>query len=124
MSTTRTATLKSLPTPTAPAITAAPEVLRIAAITITERGAQRDTKTGNGTPAERSMAATVAAFNALEGTSLSEAQGWRFMQVLKLARAATSERNGVFNADDYVDGAAYSALAHEAAQMAQMNGQK
>ena len=64
------------------------------------------------------MAATVAAFNALEGTRLSEAQGWRFMQALKLARAAASERNGTHNADDYLDGAAYAALANEAAEHA------
>jgi hypothetical protein len=101
--------------------TTAPEVLRIAAETIVQRGAQRDSQAGGGAaPAERSMAATVAAFNALEGTSLSEAQGWRFMQVLKLARAATSERNGVFNSDDYVDGSAYGALGHEAAERAAM----
>lgn len=99
--------------------TPAHEVLRVAAETIVQRGALRDTQAGGeAAPAERGMAATVAAFNALEGTSLSETQGWRFMQVLKLARAASSERNGLFNADDYVDGAAYSALGHEAAERA------
>jgi len=97
--------------------THAPEVLRIAAETIISRGAMRDTTLGDHrAPAERNMAATVAAFNALEGTSLSEVQGWRFMATLKLARAACSERNDMFNADDYVDGAAYNALAHEAAE--------
>lgn len=105
------------------AATAAPtpatEVLRIAAETIVQRGAQRDSLAGDGVaPAERSMAATVAAFNALENTTLTEAQGWRFMQILKLARAATSERNGVFNPDDYVDGAGYAGLGSEAAERA------
>lgn len=108
------------PAPVSPLLaTPAPEVLRIAAETIVQRGALRDTQAGGGAaPAERSMAATVAAFNALEGAHLSEAQGWRFMQLLKLARAATSERNGLFNADDYVDGSAYGALGHEAAERA------
>lgn len=95
------------------------ELLRSAAQTIIDRGSMRDSNAGQaGTPAERSMAATVAAFNALEGANLSEAQGWRFMQILKLARAAASERNGVHNADDYTDGAAYAALANEAAEHA------
>lgn len=96
----------------------APEVLRIAAETILSRGTQRDT--GGSTaavPQERSMAATVAAFNAIEGTDLTPRQGWAFMQTLKLTRAATSARNGIFNADDYVDGAAYAALGHEAAEV-------
>ena len=61
------------------------------------------------------MAATGAAFNALEGTALTERQGWAFMQVLKLARSAASARNGRLNADDFVDGAAYAALAGESA---------
>lgn len=114
----RTVVAAPLAQPIAPIIPA-PEVLRVAAETIVQRGAQRDSQAGGGgAPAERSMAATVAAFNALEGASLSEAQGWRFMQLLKLARAATSERNGVFNGDDYVDGAAYGALGHEAAERA------
>ncbi len=95
----------------------AQEVLRRAAETITDRGAQRDTSTGTAdAPQERSMAANVAAFNAIEGTNLTPRQGWAFMQTLKLTRAATSARNGVFNADDYVDGAAYAGLGHEAAE--------
>ena len=61
------------------------------------------------------MAACVAAFNALEGQALTERQGWAFMQVLKLARAGASARNGRLNIDDYIDGAAYAALAAEAA---------
>lgn len=97
------------------------DLLRIAADTIANRGRMRDTNAGQGeAPAERSMAATVAAFNALEGTTLTESQGWRFMQVLKLARAAASARNGVHNPDDYVDGAAYAALGNEAAEHAAM----
>ena len=94
------------------------ELLRTAAQTIAERGRMRDTHAGHDAPAERSMAATVAAFNALEGTRLSEAQGWRFMQVLNVARAAACERNGAHNAGDYANGAAYAALANEAAEHA------
>ena len=72
-----------------------------------DRAAQRDSEAG-----ERSMARAVAAFNAQEGTNLTEAQGWRFMIQLKYARAV----NGVFVADDYEDMAAYAGLAGEAAQ--------
>lgn len=95
-------------------LASADSFLRTAAATIQDRGVQRDTS-AEGAQQERSMAATVAAFNALEGTSLTERQGWAFMQVLKLARSAASARNGQFNADDFVDGAAYAALAGESA---------
>ena len=64
------------------------------------------------------MAATVAAFNAIEGTQLSERQGWAFMQILKMVRGATTARNGLYNEDDALDGAAYAALGGEAAAMA------
>lgn len=74
---------------------------------MSDRAVQRDSDAG-----ERSMARAVAAFNAQEGTNLTEAQGWRFMIQLKYARAV----NGVFVADDYEDGASYFGLAGEAAQ--------
>ena len=51
----------------------------------------------------------------IEGTSLTERQGWAFMQTLKLVRAANTSRNGRYNPDDYQDGAAYAALGAEAA---------
>lgn len=89
-------------------------VLSDAARTILQRGVERDTG-GADQPQERSMAATVAAFNAIEGTNLTERQGWAFMQTLKLVRAANTARNGRFNPDDYQDGAAYAALGAEAA---------
>lgn len=85
------------------------EILLTAESTINQRGQERDTGQ------ERSMAATVAAFNAIEGTSLTERQGWAFMQTLKMVRAASTARNGRFNPDDYVDGAAYAALGGECA---------
>ncbi len=84
----------------------APGILRLAAEQIDDRSDQRDRADG-----ERSMARTVATFNALTGHRLSEVDGWQFMQCLKLSRA----RAGRFVLDDYVDNAAYAALAGEAA---------
>ena len=106
----------------APAPQSAPQpypvtLLSDAAHTILQRGVERDTG-GAEQPQERSMAATVAAFNAIEGTNLDERQGWAFMQTLKLVRAANTARNGRFNPDDYQDGAAYAALGAEAASKA------
>lgn len=85
----------------------APHILTTAVKTIGNRASQRD----YAQQGERSMAATVAAFNALYGTELTEVQGWMFMTFLKAARA----RQGKMNLDDYVDGSAYFALAGEAA---------
>lgn len=82
----------------------APDFLRQAAALIEARAADRDL------PAERSMRRAVAVFNALTGVVLSEVQGWVFMAVLKLSRA----QGGRFCPDDYLDGAAYLALALEA----------
>lgn len=72
-----------------------------------ERAQLRDSTEG-----ERSMAATVKAFNAIRKTSLTEEDGWAFMVLLKLVRST----NGKFHADDYVDGAAYFGLLGEAAE--------
>ena len=72
---------------------------------ISNRAASRDVEQ------ERSMAATVKAFNALYGKTLTEEEGWMFMVLLKASRA----KGGAFREDDYVDGAAYFALAGEAA---------
>lgn len=111
-------------------ITAAPvhptlsadDILSAAARTIAARGVKRDSSVGAGQPQERSMAATVAAFNAIEGTALTERQGWAFMQILKMVRGATTARNGLYNDDDAVDGAAYAALGGEAAAAAARGG--
>ena len=59
---------------------------------------------------ERSMKVTVNAFNAMFGKDLTETQGWQFMTLLKMGRSTAG-----YNADDYVDGAAYFALAGESA---------
>lgn len=85
------------------------EILHTAEICIGDRAASRDLPDG-----ERSMARTVAAFNALTGHRLSERDGWLFMVALKAARAATP--GGRHNADDYVDMCAYAALTGECAE--------
>lgn len=70
-----------------------------------DRAKQRDVE------GERSMARAVAAFNGLTGHNLSEVEGWRFMVILKQARAYA----GRFKADDYDDTIGYAALLAEAA---------
>lgn len=86
----------------------AEKILSLAASAMQDRAKARDRAT------ERSMARAVRAFNALFGDAiaarggrLSEVEGWRFMEILKLARGE--------GADEFVDGAAYAALAGEAA---------
>jgi hypothetical protein len=83
------------------------EILRRAADTIEARGVERDQADG-----ERTMESTVAAFNLLTGHQLTETQGWLFMALLKMRRALY----GRFQPDDFLDGAAYFALAGEAAE--------
>lgn len=62
---------------------------------------------------ERSIGATVAAFNAVTGDGLmnSEERGWLFMAILKMVRS----QQGNYRADNYEDLAAYGALMGEAA---------
>lgn len=90
----------------------ATEILHAGAECIADRGAQRDQPDG-----ERSMSRAVTAFNSLTGHSLTGRDGWMFMVALKAARACTY--GGRHNADDYVDGGAYFALAGEAAERTQ-----
>jgi hypothetical protein len=71
-----------------------------------ERGKQYDKPEG-----ERSMAATVSAFNAITGQSLTEAEGWLLLQILKDVR---QWQNPAYHADSAEDGVAYSALKAEA----------
>lgn len=84
------------------------EHLEHAAEALKQRAALRDNPDG-----ERSMFRAVEAFNTLTGQTLSEVEGWMFMAVLKMARATA----GGHHDDDYTDGAAYFALAGEAACM-------
>lgn len=81
-------------------------VLKEASALVGQRGAERDKPDG-----ERSMLATVKAFNAITGHQLTETDGWHFMELLKMARAY----GGSYRQDDYDDKTAYSALAAEAA---------
>ncbi len=60
---------------------------------------------------ERSMGATVRAFAEITGVQMTEEQGWLFMATLKAVRT----QQGKFRQDNYEDGAAYFALAGEAA---------
>lgn len=90
--------------PPAPTTNHISHILQTAEQTVNQRAADRDTSS------ERSMAATVAAFNAIHGTNLTEAQGWNFMVLLKIKRAFT----GGYKDDDHVDMAAYVALCAEA----------
>lgn len=60
---------------------------------------------------ERSMGKTVAAFNVITGSNLTEEEGWLFMEILKQARSM----QGAFKADNYEDLAAYAALRGECA---------
>lgn len=90
----------------------AADILTKAANLITQRGVERDKP-----QSERSMSTTVAAFWALHGESIlrtgtmTETQGWEFMELLKMARST----GGCYKADDYEDKVAYAALAAEAA---------
>lgn len=86
----------------------APAILALGAQALQDRASSRDQPDG-----ERSMARAVAMFNAYAGGDrrMSETDGWMFMVLLKAARAA----QGKVNEDDYVDGAAYFALAGESA---------
>lgn len=80
----------------------APEILRKAAQTIEDRAAER------GEVSERSMVRTIESFNAHWGTSLTEQQGWSFMQHLKAARNISGHKD-----DDLIDKVAYTALEAE-----------
>lgn len=91
--------------PNAPSTAAG--ILDAASNHLQTRGKLRDKPQG-----ERSMQATVTAFNALTGHKLSERDGWLFMVAVKAARACATEK-GI--PDDYQDGAAYFALAGESA---------
>lgn len=89
-----------------PSTPTAPDFLDKAAGHMRERASTYDKPEG-----ERSMAQTVAVFNAFHGTQLTEAQGWHFMQILKDVRLFTRP---AFHLDSAEDGVAYAALKCEA----------
>jgi hypothetical protein len=68
-------------------------------------------KTYDNPAGERSMQATVAAFNAITGQSMATVQGWLFMAILKAVRS----QQGAYRSDSYTDMAAYAALMGECA---------
>ena len=73
-------------------------------------------KTYDKPEGERSMRATVRAFQQITGIHIDEEQGWLFMAMLKAVRS----QQGPYRADSYEDGAAYFALAGEAASNARV----
>ena len=87
-------------------MTTAPEILHKAAAIMEERGRQYDKPEG-----ERSMGATVTAFNAITGHHLTEAEGWLLLQLLKDVRQW--QRPG-YHQDSAEDCVAYAALKAEA----------
>jgi hypothetical protein len=89
----------------------APELLTKAAAIMTQRGAQYDKPEG-----ERSMAATVAAFNAITAIGLTEPQGWLLMALPKMVRDNQREAPHQDSCEDLI---AYAALYGEA-RMAQV----
>lgn len=86
----------------------APDLLQKAAQHMADRAATYDKPEG-----ERSMGKAVEAFNAITGKSLTEAEGWLLLQVLKDVRLW--QRPG-FHQDSAEDCIAYSALKAEAKQ--------
>ena len=90
----------------------APEILTRSAEIMAERAKQYDSPQG-----ERSMGKAVAAFNAVTGQSLSEANGWLLMALIKMVRDNTTTEP---HADSINDLVAYGALYGEA-RMASIN---
>ena len=84
----------------------APEILTRSAEIMAERAKQYDSPQG-----ERSMGKAVAAFNAITGQSLSEANGWLLMALLKMVRDNTTDKP---HEDSLHDLVAYGALYGEA----------
>lgn len=72
-----------------------------------ERGKQYDKPEG-----ERSMVTAVSAFNTITGQSLTEAEGWLLLQVLKDVRQWQNPAS--YHADSAEDCVAYAALKAEA----------
>lgn len=86
--------------------TKAQDLLHRAADLMNERGQQYDQRSG-----ERSMQATVTAFNAISGYCLTEADGFLLMAILKMVRDQSREKPHRDSIDDLV---AYASLYGEA----------
>lgn len=87
-------------------MTRALNLLQAAAEHMADRAANYDKPQG-----ERSMAATVKAFNAITGRDLTEAEGWLLMALLKMVR---SQQRAEPHRDSVEDLVAYAALFGEA----------
>ena len=83
----------------------APEILARSAEIMAERAKQYDSPEG-----ERSMGKAVAAFNAITGQELTEANGWLLMALLKMVRDNTTDAP---HEDSLHDLVAYGALYGE-----------
>ena len=86
--------------------TKAQDLLHRAASLMDERGKQYDQRSG-----ERSMQATVTAFNAISGHSMTEADGFLLMAILNMVRDQSREMPHRDSIDDLV---AYASLYGEA----------
>lgn len=95
------------------------EFLQAAIDVQAERGKQYDKPSG-----ERSMAATVSAFNCITGSMLEESDGWMFLGLLKLVRQSQNPEQ--YHHDSALDFVAYASLYAEAAseQCGQLEAQE
>jgi len=84
------------------------EFLQAAIDVQAERGKQYDKPSG-----ERSMAATVSAFNCITGSTLEESDGWMLLGLLKLVRQSQNPEQ--YHHDSALDFVAYASLYAEAA---------
>lgn len=84
------------------------EFLQAAIDVQAERGKQYDKPNG-----ERSMAATVSAFNCITGNMLEESDGWMFLGLLKLVRQSQNPEQ--YHHDSALDFVAYASLYAESA---------
>lgn len=84
----------------------APDILKRASDIMDERAKQYDSPKG-----ERSMGKAVAAFNAITGHELTEANGWLLMALLKMVRDNTTAEP---HEDSLHDLVAYAGLYGEA----------
>lgn len=96
--------------------TKAQDLLHRAAALMDERGKQYDQPSG-----ERSMLATVTAFNAISGYSLTEADGFLLMALLKMVRDQQRETPHRDSIEDLV---AYASLYGEARMRGEERSQK
>jgi len=84
----------------------AADFLREAAEIQSDRAQQYDSPAG-----ERSMGRAVAAWSAITGKAITEAEGWLLLQILKDVR---QWQRPAYHHDSAVDGVSYSALKAEA----------